>query len=713
MSDDIKSLSLEQINPPMTDERGIVDQAKRRFRRCLDWESNAQKLFLDDLRFANADSDNGYQWPNRIRTNRDVDERPCLTINKTHQHNLLIINDARQNKPSIKVRPTGNGATYKSAEVFEGIFRHIEYISNAQAAYDRAVKFQVDAGIGYLRLATDFIGDDSFDQEVFIRSCPDPCKVLLDPDAQEPDKSDSKFGFIFDDIPEEEFATMYPEHRDIMGHSALGSSDGWIIGNRVRVAEYFRCVQKKDRLVLVKSPTTGETVLERESKLPEALRKFVIDDPSTRMRDIYDNEVEWYLIAGDKIIEKTKWPGKYIPIIPVIGEETVINGVMDRKGHTRALKDPQRMLNYWASAATEQMALQSKSPYVAAVAAIENLETYWRTVNRVNHAVLPYNHLDDEGNEIPAPQRQEGPQVSQSYIEGFALSLQQMMEVSGQYQSQFGKPGNEKSGKAINERQRQGDTATYHFIDNLALSIRYLGRQLIDLVPKIYDTERIIRIMGDDGIQSEIVINPEAQQALMEQKAAEENTIRRIFNPSVGRYEVMADVGPAYATKRQEAFNAFSQIAVANPDLMSVIGDLLFRNADFPGADKIAERLERMVPPQAKGQGPSPAEQQMQLAIMNLQAIVEKQSKDLAEYKIKLVGKEQQKDINAYDAITKRLNVLFDAHEITPRMVAEMIHDLVLDQRSQRLHTVSADDPSQMMDAERENVQAAQGLYNG
>jgi len=495
----------------------IVAEAKRRFGSCQEWESTSRKLFWEDVKFANGDSDNQYQWPGSIYRNRDIEDRPCLTINKTRQHNLQIINDGRQNKSTVKIRPLGNEASYEAAEIFEGLVRHTEYISNAQDAYDTARKFQVEGGIGYWRIVTDYVGDDSFDQEIYIRQIKDPSSVYLDKNISEKDGSDARYGFIFDDMSLEEYRLAYPDDKMLSSTSTLGNTStvGWITSDTIRVAEYYRKTKKKDRLITFTDPNTGAKTVIRASKLPKEVSDAVIDDPATKHRVIDEDVVEWYLIAGEKIIDRAIWPGKYIPIVRIIGEETIIDGKLDRKGHTRNLKDPQRQYNYWTSASVEFAAMQSKTPWITPAKAIEGFETFWGNANRQNYAYLPYNHMDDTGEAIPAPTRQQPPSISPAYIEGMKISQQEMMMVSGQQQANFGEPGNEKSGKAINARQRQGENATYHFIDNEAIGLRYTGKILIDLYPKIYDTEnRVIKVIGEDGTETSVLIDPNAKAGL-------------------------------------------------------------------------------------------------------------------------------------------------------------------------------------------------------
>jgi len=652
----------------------------RRFDICAKWENDCRQRMIEDVKFCNGDPDNLYQWDSAIRNARGygtIDERPCLTINKTRQHCLNIINDAKQNKPSVKVKPVGNEATYEAAQVYEGIIRHIEYISNAQAAYDTATTFQVQGGIGWWRLTTDYpdYNDNSFDQEIFIRRIKDPLTVYLDPDIKEADGSDARYGFVFDDMARDVFKDKYPRYKDLATKSPLDVSGEWVRDDQVRVAEYFYVIEEDDSLVAYTDPFTGEKAIERKSKIPKEVYRNIVDAPDTRERDIADRKVKWCLIAGDKIIQKAEWPGRYIPLIRVIGEETIIDGMLDRKGHTRAMKDPQRIYNYWSSAAVEHVALQSKTPYIGPMEAFTNLETYWDSANTVNHAWLPFNGYDDKGQKLDPPERQAPPVMSQAYIEGLKISSDEIMAASGQYQADLGMPSNEKSGVAIQQRQRQGDNATYHYIDNLAIAIRNTGKQLIDLIPKIYDTKRIIKIMAEDGVEHEVTADPKAQAAYLQKQQDEKETIQSIFNPTVGRYDVEADIGPAYATRRQEAFNAMSQIMQNSPDTMKIAGDLLFRAADFPMANELAVRIKRTIPPQVLNGGPDPQMQQLQEHVGKLTGMLAESQNLLGEEKKRTDLEKKQKEIDEYRAVTDRLKLIMPmmSGEEDEKMKREMV----------------------------------------
>jgi Phage P22-like portal protein len=683
----------------LSGDRKILAQVKRHFKQCEDWEQFQRKLFLDDVKFANADSDNGYQWPNDIYNRRDNEDRPSLTINKTRQHNLQIINDAKQNKPTMKFRPAGGGATFKSAQILEGLARHTEYISNATDAYDTATTSQVEGGIGYWRVITDFADNETFDKEIYIRRVQDALTVYLDPDINEIDGSDAMFGMIFRDRKRDVWNEENPEYKNIIGTNAFDMEGGWIDEDHIRECEYYYKELKKKKLVAWKTDPDDpasevQTYLMEPGEIPSDILKPILDLPSTRTREVFTWTIWHCKIAGDMVIDKKIWPGIYIPIVRLIGEETIINGILDRKGHTRALKDPQRMYNYFSSAAVEFTALQTKAPWVAPARALEGHEGDWANANTENPSVLVYNDIGDDGQPIAPPQRPTPPTPSQGYLQAMETARQEMMMVSGQYEATMGQKSNEVSGKAINERARGGETANYHFIDNEAIAIRFTAKILLDLYPKIYDTQRIKKILAEDGTETNVMIDPQAEFAHQEASKAQSKEISAIFNPNVGKYDVYCDVGPAFATRRQEAWNAITQIVQKDSALMPIIGDLLFKSADFPNADKIAERLYRMVPAQALGTGASPAQQQTiqqlteaQAQVKHLGTLLENTLRDLAEEKSKLKSKDSQKDIDVYEAITRRI-VALEKHLVTPKDNAEMLHDLMKEEHKATLAPV-------------------------
>lgn len=663
----------------LTDD-SIVAEATRRFNRCAEWEFEARQNFLNDYKFRHGDAYNGYQWLNRIRDQRDIDNRPCLTMNIVKQHNLQIINEAKQNKSSVQMRATGGGASKKSADMYEAIMRRIEYRSNAQSVYSTAQEFQVDGGWGWIRLGCEYVDAESFDQEPRLWRVADPLSVYIDPDCQAKDKSDARFGLVFDLIPNEQLHEAYPGLKEYQELQPLGAStqdDSWNVKHHTRVCEYFRKVFKPDVLLSFIDPSDNQRKTVKKSQLPPEVFKELKRAPLTKWRDIQDEVVEWYLIVGQKRVDKVIWPGRFIPLIKVIGEETVIEGRYDCKGHTRSMIDAQRMYNYNASAQVEFVALQSKVPWIAAAAAIAEYESYWNSANTINHSVLPWNHVDESGSPVPKPERLAPPNHSPAYETAMQTAFNQMMMTSGQWQNQMGMGGNERTGEAISRRQEQGYTAVYHFADNYAMALRLLGKQIIDLVPKVFDTRRLLMLQSEDGQDFQLELNPAARQPYAEQADEDGEIIRRVLNPALGQYDVEADVGPAYGTRREETVKAMTLLLTQAPALTGLIGDLLLNAMDFKEASEAATRLRRMVPPQALGKGPTQKESQLQQQLTVAQGALAKALEHGAVDRLKLTGKDQMRDVDVYNAETGRIKALAQQLPTDAEGMAALVHQLV------------------------------------
>lgn len=707
---------MPDIDAWLSEDDKIVQEAQKRFKACEEWEATAWTNFDYDYKFAHGDSINMYQWDNWVIGDRLDNQRPCLTINKTMQHCLQIINDGKQNKPGVNIRPVGGDASFEAAQIYEEVIRHIEYLSNAENVYDNASEFQIIGGVGYWRLITDWANKSKgFDQEIFIRRIKHPRSVRLDPDIVEIDGSDARFGFIFNDMPRDLYEEEYDDFKDVGGSIIFNdSASGWYTKDHVRVAEYFRKSPKKDRWIEFPSPYDRNKIVdglysELKKNTPDIIKIYEeiksnekdrpLADRSYRERSVQRNNVEWFKIAGNTIIDRKPWLGEYVPIIRIVGIETIIDGQLDRKGHVRPLLDPQRMYNVNSSANVEFGALQSKSPIMAASDAIEGYEEYYKNANVNNAAWLPFNAYDDEGRQLPMPQRMAPPQASAAYVQQMKIAQEEMMMVSGQYQAQMGENENAKSGIAINARQRQGDRATYHFIDGQGIGIRNTGKQLIDLIPKVYTKKRIMRIEAKDGTILNLTIDPDHDQAITKMPPNNpdvvlgEKVIDVIFNPNIGNYAVVSDSGPSFATRRQEAFNALMQIAAQNQQFMGVGGDLLWKVADFPEAQELARRWRRIIPPNITGDAPNPqltqAMQQASAKIEQQLAIITKQTKELADKDRELDLRQREIELREkeaiarenradYDAETKRVTALGNSGPaITPEQIQPVLQQLL------------------------------------
>ncbi|MEK6346372.1 MAG: portal protein [Burkholderia sp.] len=678
-----------------TSNEAVLRRVKHRAKRSQQWEGESHGLGLRDMQFLVGDSDNGFQWDDTVRAQRSGEKKPTLTINKVHVHWLNVVNDGKAQKPSVKVHPVGNGATYESAQAYESVIRHIEYLSNAQTAYDRALEFQVGCGIGYWRIQTDYVDDNAFDQWIFIRQIDDPFSVFLDPDIKEQDGSDAMFGFIFSELPDEEYREKYGDD-GVGATSTLGDTADLTSSARegyTRIAEYFEVVEKSDVMYAFQAGNEIRTL--RLSEMDEQLRKLVqrAEDSGVKIakRRTKTRQVWWYLIAGDQVIERRRWAGKYIPIVRCVGEELVLDGKLERKGLVRYLIDPQKMFNFNASSQSEFVQTQGKTPWIASPQAIAGYEQYYKTANHTNHAFLPYNAYDDADRPLPPPTRAAPPAISPAYEAGMQAAAEQMKMASGQYDALMGAPSNETTGVAIDRRARQGERATYHFIDGQAKAIRFTGKILVDLIPKILDTKRVIRTMGEDQKEITIQIDPTATNGIALQGAVS------IFNPGVGAFDVVADVGPNFQTRREEAFNAVKEILAQNGLLVGVVGDLMMRAADFPMADELAKRMENWIRsqnPAVLGEAPPPQVVQMQQELQQLrqqlaaaqQALSDKtethrlqQQRNDISYMNHLAlrtDEDHQKAVNAYKAVTDRLKALgIISEEVSAETIADALHD--------------------------------------
>lgn len=590
----------------------ILETALARFKIAAEAESENRKLHLEDLKFRA-----GEQWPAEIRKDREQDGRPCLVVNRIPQFVQQVTNDQRQNRPTIKVFPVDDKADVETAKIFQGITRHILQNSNAEVAFDTAFESAVVGGRGFFRVLTDYKDPLSFDQEILIKRVRNPFNCYLDPSSQEPDGSDANWGFVFEDLTKKEFESAYPDKEIGSDEDFASIGDNfpeWMGDDHVRVAEYFYKEFRTKEIALL---SDGSTVLVDE--LPEFLPEGIAIE-KTRKTQV--PVIRWLKINAKEILEETEWLGRWIPIIPVIGQEIDIEGKQILEGVIRHAKDPQRMYNYWTSSETETIALAPRAPFVGVEGQFEGHELQWQQANRKNFAFLQYKPISIAGQPAPAPSRNVYEPPVQAITQAKQLSADDMKATTGIYDASLGARSNENSGIAIQRRNLQSQTSNFHFVDNLARSIRHLGRILVDLIPKVYDTAQAVRILGEDDQAEIIKIN----------EVFERNGKLVQFNLGVGKYDVICETGPSFATKRQEAAASMVDVSKANPKVMEVAGDLVVKNMDWPGATEIAERLKKTLPPglaDDQKKQPLPPEAQAQMAQMN--QMIEKLTASLNE----------------------------------------------------------------------------------
>lgn len=636
-SDDASESQDADIAPSARSDDDILKEARARLKLTEEAETEIRRNALDDLKFRA-----GRQWPDDIKQERERDGRPCLVINRLPQFVQQVTNDQRQNRPAIKVHPVDSAATIDTAKIIQGLIRHIESNSNAEVAYDTGFEGAATGGFGYWRVITDFIGPDSFDQEILIKRIRNPFSVFLDPYAQEPDGSDSAWGFIVDDLSPDEYRSKYPDSELASGGSdwnAIGNqTPGWVKSDGCRVAEYYCKEFKNDTLHML---STGEAVLSKD--LPsriQAASQAGLPLEVARSRTVKVPHVCWYKINGIEILERTEWPGRFIPIVPVYGAELYVDGERILESVIRHAKDPQRMYNYWKSSETETIALAPRAPFIGAEGQFEGYEEQWKTANRRNHAYLTYKFTTVGGQAAPPPQRQTFEPAVQAITQASMMAADDLKATTGIYDAGVGAQGNEVSGIAIQNRGSQIQTSTFHFVDNLKRSLHYTGLILIDLIPHIYDTVRAARIIGDDGEQKIVTIN---------QTHTDESGKQVLYSMDTGRYDVVVDTGPSYASKRQEAATAMMDFSRDVPQVAQSCADLIVKNMDWPGAQDMSDRLKKLLPPALQTdpkqmQVPPQAQaqmQQMQMMIKQLSDHLNETTKIIETKKLDLEHRER------------------------------------------------------------------------
>jgi hypothetical protein len=664
-------------------DKDILSVAKSRFTMAVSAYSESREDELDDLRFYAASPDNQWQWPADVLATRGavqgqtINARPCLTINKLPQHVRQVTNDQRQNRPSGKVIPVDDKADVEVAEVFDGLVRHIEYISDADVAYDTACENQVAYGEGYIRLLTEYCDDNSFNQDIKIGRIRNSFSVYMDPTIQDPCGSDAQWCFITEDLTKAEYERQFPDAQPISSMMSQGVGDAsisqWVSENTVRIAEYFYIEHEKATLNLY----YGNVSAMKGSAEDEDMAMRGMKPIKTRIVDI--KKVKWCKINGFEILESQDWAGSNIPVVRVVGNEFEVDGRIYVSGIVRNAKDAQRMYNYWTSQEAEMLALAPKAPFIGYGGQFEGYEMQWKTANTTNWPYLEVNPdvTDGAGAVLPLPQRAPPPLPQTGLIQAKMGASDDIKGTTGQYDSSLGQTSNERSGKAILARERQSDVGTYHYVDNLARAVRYITRQIVDLIPKIYDTERIARIVGEDGETGIIKVNPNQPMPVNKIMDQQGIVLEKIYNLGVGKYDVCVTTGPSYMTKRQEALEAMAQLLQGNPQLWAVAGDLFIKNMDWPGAQEMSKRFAKTIDPKIMEGGDDSPE--MQAAKMQMDAM--NQEMEQMMNMLQNIGKsvevqEQQRadyeaQIKAFDAETKRISA------VQAGMTFEQIQDIV------------------------------------
>lgn len=664
-------------------DKDTLAEALEHFKLSEEAESENRKAWIDDVRFARL----GEQWPDGVKRQREIDGRPCLTINRMPAMLRQVVNDARQNKPAIKVHPVDSGAKRETAEILNGLIRNIEYTSNADVAYDTALDHAVTGGFGYFRIDVDYACDDEFDLDIKICRIANPLTVYGDENSTAADSSDWNKAFITELYTESEFEKRWKGAEKSNWESSYRDlPDGWRDNELVRVAEWW----------------TREEVPAKLLKLSDGMVLYV--NEYMRIKDILDaqgitvvgerdtktNKVKQKIISGAEVLEENEWAGKYIPIVPVYGDEVMVEGKRHWISLTRWAKDPQQMFNYWRTASTELVALAPKAPYLGPKGAFNTDANKWATANNVSYPYIEY-----DGGVMPQRQPFAGPPAGA--LQEALNASDDMKSTMGIYDAALGARSNETSGRAILQRQRESDTATFNYIDNLSRAIRHAGRVMVDLIPKVYNAPRIIRVIHEDGSNESVPINqpftpdqaksPQAQAYEAGKTQETVDGLTRIYDVTTGKYDVTCEAGPSFSTKREEAAAQMMELGRMFPPMMQVAGDLLVKNLDWPGADDIADRLKAMLPPQLQGQSPQVMQMRQQMQQMDqmakqavgqlnqqiaqLQQQLQQEKSHDAQAMLQADIDRKKLEIDEYNAVTNRMKVTAPA--MTPQDIQLLV----------------------------------------
>jgi hypothetical protein len=574
-------------------KKDIIAAARQRMDEASASDIDNRDRAQDDLRYLIGD-----QWPEEVRTEREGEGKPCLTINRLPQFVRQVTGQIRQMNPAVRVVAADSAASDEVAEIYAGLIKQIEYKSDAATIYEGAAESAAACSIGHWRIRADYADGMTFDQEILIERIHNPFAVFWDPLAKDPTRRDARYCFITEDVAKEDFRAQYPDAdmSDVTAENQMDAIRQWITAETVTVAEYFWIEQEEKEIALLPSGQVLEGPFPKGVEFP-------------KKRKVKLPRVKWAKVTFNEVLEgPIDVPCSYIPVVAVTGEEWHLGEELYRSSVIRFAKDPQQLYNFARSSMAEIMALQPKAPYMVTTKQINGLETIWNEANAKNRPYLPY-HPDQAA---PPPQRVPPPIASQAVGLEVQMAAEDMKGTTGIYDASLGAQSNEKSGVAIRERKMEAQTNTSVYADNMVKAITQTGKILCSMIPKVYDTRRIVRILGEDDQEKQVIINELVMQNGMAYP---------VNDLTVGKYDVRISVGPSYETKRQEASEGMMAFLQAVPQAGPVVADLIAKMQDWPEADRVAERLRKMLPPgMAEDQEQTPEAQQAAMMAQQQQA---------------------------------------------------------------------------------------------
>jgi hypothetical protein len=624
--------------------------AKKRRDQAQSYWKDIYADFDTDMRLVAGD-----QWRTSDRAAREQAGRPALQFNRQAQNVQMLVNMIRQNKPAIRVNPKSD-STVEEAKYFQGIIRHIEYASQADMCRENAAEYSIGGGFGFYRITTEYASDDSFDLDIFIRRIADPKTVLFDPNVMQPDFSDARWCQVWEYMSWDVYKQKYPNSDHASWDPVMRTEWGdWADEDGIWLCEYWQ-VETKYRTLLMLRDGTSIFDDELQTPVPES---FVV-----RRRQIEKRTVKCDLINAVEILASTVWAGDWIPIMVVLGKELFVEGKRKFISLVRNNRDTQQLLNAAYSGVAENIGLTNRVPYIGYKGSFKS-DKNWAQAHVTNPAFLEFDPVYGENGELlPPPQRQTAEAAIGALSQLAGMMIDSNKAGAGMFDSSLGAAEPEYSGISVQRRVRQADLTNLHFSDNLSRTMWHEGRCLIQLIQRVIDRPRAMRIMGEDGVPDTIPVTMNVPlsdgSTMIPQVPGFEG--KQHLKIDKGNYDVVVMSGPSYPTRKIEEFEAWSEMGRSNPLIWQAAGDQIIKNAPFEGAEVISESYLTMMPPaiqelrKAKnGQAPIPPEVQAQIAQMQaqLQQLQVENTKLILEKEGRVLELQSDQENNMRDNKTK------------------------------------------------------------
>lgn len=569
----------------------IIEGAKDFFAEVEGFENRWREKWREELDFRALQ-----QWPDAAiaaRTQADGPKRPCMVIDQTDQYMRQVTNDARMSPPGLRATPIDDKADLRVAEDLQGLFRHIERVSRANRAYLTALDWSCTIGRGAFRIDSVLVNKALNHWEPRVGRIANALDVYFDPYSVEVDGSDQTDAMIIKTYSPATFRRRWPTS-ETAGSWDNGRYSGWCLRDEIRVAEWHSVRERSDKVLVTE---TGDEVTE------EALREMLTVNPMLGYREESRSVpvCSVRFVTEHDVLDETEFPAPHIGLIPVYGDDRYTTEGRELFGMVRRAADAGRLSNYLVSNFAEAINSQTRAQWVGPAEAFKGYEKKWALSNSSGEAYLPFNTTDPDNPDKPLqpPVRNAVDLQIMGYVGAIQTTATLIQGALGMYQASVGSRSNETSGVAIARRKSESDVGTYHYIDNLSESIAYGGRIIMAMLPRVFDTPRVMRILGEDDKPDHVRIDPDASVPFQQEQGGDGKGMH-VLNPSIGTYDIHVEVGPSFASKREETASTLAELYGRNPQLMQATGDIYFENQNFPGAEKIAKRLRSLLPPPVK-----------------------------------------------------------------------------------------------------------------